>query len=410
MMDILKSLVASKRVLVLGYGREGRSSVKRIMEAGGYKSLAVSDMKDVSADVPAGVSCVSGDGYLDCLDEYDVVFKTPGIVLKKDVSEYKCEITSQTEIFMQAFGGRVIGITGTKGKSTTSSLLYHVLKEAGLDAVFAGNIGIPVFDIADEIGAETIVVIELSCHQLEFIKTSPHTAILLNVYEDHLDHYGTRDKYGLAKKNIYKFQKAGDLLFTLPEVTKEWGEAPSETVYVASEDCPVKSFEDYPKIKLKGAHNLLNAAFVYDVAKRYGVSDEAFIKALESFEPLPHRLEYAGNVKGIDFYDDSISTTVKSAISAVESIKNSAVLLAGGMERGIEYEELVEYVAKSHLKYLICMYESGKRIYDMYEALSKPDSAPKAILVSDLEGAVEASLANAKAGDAVLLSPAAASY
>ena len=301
MINIIKDLISGKRVCVLGYGREGQSSVKRIMEAGGYKSLTVNDKRDVSADVPDGVSCVSGDGYLDCLDDYDVVFKTPGIVLNKDIADYKCEITSQTEVFMQAFGDRIIGITGTKGKSTTSSLMYHVLKTAGLDTVFAGNIGIPVFDIADEIKAGTIVVIELSCHQLEYIKTSPHTAVLLNVYEDHLDHYGTREKYGLAKKNIYKFQKNTDVLYTLPEVIEEWGEAPSETVYVAREDSPVKSFEDYPAIKLKGAHNVLNAAFVYDVVKRYGVSAETFIRALETFEPLPHRLEYAGNFHGVDF-------------------------------------------------------------------------------------------------------------
>ena len=364
----------------------------------------------MSADLPAGVGLVCGDAYLDSLDDYDLVFKTPGVVLPKNINDYKCEFTSQTEVFMQTFGDRVIGITGTKGKSTTSSLLYHVLKEAGKDTVFAGNIGIPVFEIASDIKKDTAVVIELSCHQLEYIKTSPHTAVLLNVYEDHLDHYGTRERYGLAKKNIYKFQKAGDVLFTLKEVTDEWGEAPSETVYVSAADCPIASFDEYPDIKLKGAHNLLNAAFVYDVCKRHGVDDETFIKALESFNPLPHRLEYAGRFKGVDFYDDSISTTVKSAISAVESIKNSAILLAGGMERGIDYEELVKYVAKSRLKYLICMYESGARIFDMYEKLEKSADAPKAVLVRDLGEAVAVSFDKAAEGDAVLLSPAAASY
>ena len=410
LIEILKSVTDDKDVLVLGYGREGKSSLKRILEAGTYRSLTVSDSRDVSADLPAGIECISGDSYLDCLDDFDVVFKTPGIVLDKDISQYDCEITSEAEIFMEAYGDRVIGITGTKGKSTTSSLMYHVLKEAGLNTVFAGNIGIPVFDIAEEIGPDTIVVIELSCHQLEYIKTSPHKAVLLNVYEDHLDHYGTREKYGLAKKNIYRHQKEEDFLYTLTEVIKEWGKAPSKTVYVSREDCPVKNFEDYKEIKLKGAHNLLNAAFVYDVVKEYGVSDETFIKALQTFEPLPHRLEYAGNFRGIDFYDDSISTTVKSAISAVESVKNATVLLAGGMERGIEYEELVEYISKSKLKYLICMYSSGKRIYDMYEGLSKAEDAPKAVLVNDLQEAVSVSFDVAKFGEAVLLSPAAASY
>ena len=410
MMDILKSVTEDKDVLILGYGREGQSSLKRILEAGTFRSLTVSDKRDVSAELPAGIECIFGDAYQDTLDDYDIVFKTPGVVLDKDISHYDCEITSETEIFIEAYKDRIIGITGTKGKSTTSSLLYHVLKEAGLNAVFAGNIGIPVFDIADEIGPDTIVVIELSCHQLEYLKTSPHKAILLNVYEDHLDHYGTREKYGLAKKNIYRHQKAEDFLFTLPEVTKEWGEAPSKTVYVSVKDCPVKSFDDYKDIKLKGAHNLLNAAFVYDVAKDLGVSEETFIKALKTFEPLPHRLEFAGNFKGIDFYDDSISTTVKSAVSAVESIKNSSVLLVGGMERGIDYDELVEYVSKSRLKYLICMYKSGERIFEMYEELNKPEGAPKAVLAEDLAEAVAVSFKVAKPGEAVLLSPAAASY
>ena len=410
LLDILKSVTEDKDVLVLGYGREGQSSLKRILEAGTFRSLTVSDKRDVSGELPAGIECISGEAYQDNLDNFDVVFKTPGVVLNKDISQYDCEITSEAEIFMEVYRDRIIGITGTKGKSTTSSLLYHVLKTAGFNTIFAGNIGIPVFDIADEIGPDTIVVIELSCHQLEYIKTSPHKAILLNVYEDHLDHYGTREKYGLAKKNIYRHQKAEDFLFTLPEVTEEWGMAPSETVYVSAGDCPVKSFDDYKDIKLKGAHNLLNAAFVYDVVKELGVTEETFIKALQTFEPLPHRLEFAGTFKGIDFYDDSISTTVKSAISAVESVKNSAVLLVGGMERGIEYEELVEYVSKSRLKYLICMYAAGKRIYEMYDKLGKTEDAPKAVLVNDLEEAVKVSFEVAKPGDAVLLSPAAASY
>lgn len=410
LLDILRSVTEDKDVLVLGYGREGQSSLKRILEAGTYRSLTVSDKRDVSEELPAGIGCIFGDTYQDTLNDFDIVFKTPGIVLDRDISQYDCEITSEAEIFTEAYRDRIIGITGTKGKSTTSSLLYHVLKEAGIDTVFAGNIGIPVFDIAENIGPKTVVVIELSCHQLEYIKTSPHKAILLNVYEDHLDHYGTREKYGLAKKNIYKHQKEEDFLYTLPEVTAEWGKAPSRTVYVSAEDCPVKSFEEYKDIKLKGAHNLLNAAFVYDVAKEYGVGEDTFIEALKTFEPLPHRLEYAGRFKGIDFYDDSISTTVKSAISAVESIKNSAVLLVGGMERNINYEELVEYVSKSRLKYLICMYESGARIYDMYEEIDKKEYAPKAFKVKDLEEAVALSFEKAREGEAVLLSPAAASY
>lgn len=411
MKKLLDKLVKNKKVLVLGYGREGRSTLKLLLELNSAASLTVSDMKDVSAELPNGVGSVSGEGYLDCLNDFDLVFKTPGIVLPRDISEYTCEITSQTEVFIEAYKDKVIGITGTKGKSTTSSFIYFLLKECGKNVLFAGNIGIPVFDIASEVADDTIIVIELSCHQLEYAKTSPHRAILLNIYEDHLDHYGTREKYGLAKKNIYIHQEPSDYLYTLKEVVDEWGEAPSETVYITKDMCPFKSFDELSSTNFKGEHNLLNLSFAYAVSKAYGISDEEFIRAVETFETLPHRLEKAGTYNGVEYYDDSISTTVKSTISAVESIKNATVLLVGGMERNIDYSELISYVLKSRqLKNLICMYESGKRIYSEYCACSGNGGAPAAYEVKDLEEAVSLAKKMAVKGEAVLLSPAAASY
>lgn len=411
MKKILDELIKNKKVLVLGYGREGRSTLKLLLELKSAASLAVSDMKDFSDELPEGVTSVSGDGYLDCLNDYDLVFKTPGIVLPKALAEYSCEITSQTEVFMRAYRDRIIGITGTKGKSTTSSFIYYLLKECGKDVLFAGNIGIPVFEIASEVSENTIIVIELSCHQLEYAKTSPHRAILLNIYEDHLDHYGTREKYGLAKKNIYSHQKPSDYLYTLREVVDEWGKAPSETVFITKDMCPFKSFDELSATNFKGEHNLLNLSFAYEVSKAYGVSDEEFIRAVETFETLPHRLEKAGIYNGVEYYDDSISTTVKSTISAVESIKNATVLLVGGMERNIDYKELINYVSNSRqLKKLICMYESGERIYTEYCGISTGPQAPVALKVKDLEEAVSLAKRTAAKGEAVLLSPAAASY
>jgi UDP-N-acetylmuramoylalanine--D-glutamate ligase len=410
MNDLIFSYIKNKKVLILGFGREGKSSLNRILKVGGFKSVTVADKNDVSKDVPTGVFTLFGDSYQDSLNDYDVVFKSPGIVLNEDISKYSCLITSQTEIFIERFRDQIIAVTGTKGKSTTSSFLYHVLKTAGKDCLFAGNIGIPLFEIADEVKENTIIVAELSCHQLEYTKVSPKKAVLLNIYEDHLDHYGTREKYGLAKKNIYKYQKSEDFLYTLKEVTDEWGESKSKTIYVSTSVLPFKSFDEIDKVKLKGSHNLLNVAFAYEALRDCEIPDETFIKAVSSFEPLPHRLEFVGKISGVDYYDDSISTTVKSTISAVESIHNASILLLGGMERNIDYEELINYVAKSHLKYVICMYESGRRIYEMYENTKKNDDSPKAVLVSDLEEAVDFAKENAKANDAVLLSPAAASY
>jgi len=409
MNSVIGEKIRDKKIGILGFGREGKSSLRRVMKVGGYKSVTVIDARDVSGELPTGVFADCGDFYLDNLNSYDVIFKTPGVVLPKSPSDYTCEFTSQTELFISCYKDRVIGITGTKGKSTTSSLLYHVLKQAGKDVLFAGNIGIPVFEIADEINKDSVIVIELSCHQLEYAKTCPHISLLLNIFEDHLDHYGTREKYGLAKKNIYINQSSDDYLFTTKETMLEWGEGIAKTEFVVKDNLPFETFEEIGA-GLKGEHNLLNAAFVYKVAGMYGVDDECFVKAVASFKTLPHRLEHIGCFEGIDYYDDSISTTVKSAVSAVESVANSAIILVGGMERNIAYEELVEYFSKCKLKYIICMYESGKRIYEMYEKVKNKGVSPESLLVDDLEEAVKTAKRIAVKGDAVLLSPAAASY
>ena len=409
--ELIKSFITDKNILILGYGREGRSTLKRLMEIGGYKTVTVADAKDISDDLPADVSSCCGSSYMDFLDDYDYVFKSPGVVLPKTIESYSCEFTSQTEIFIRAYKNQIIGVTGTKGKSTTSSLLWHVLKVSGKDVLFAGNIGIPVFDIERKVTPRSVIVIELSCHQLEYAKTSPHKSVLLNIYEDHLDHYGTRENYAKAKKNIYLNQTGEDILYTTKETfEKEIEDCPSKTVVIDSSCLPFSSFSDIEGCKLEGTHNISNAAFVYMISKTYGITDREFVHALATFEPLPHRLQNIGCYDGVDYYDDSISTTVKSTISAVESVSNASIILIGGMERNIAYEELVNYLCHSGLNFIICMYESGARFFEMYENAEKPVNAPLAIKVSDLEEAVIVAKQKAVKGEAVLLSPAAASY
>jgi len=410
MTEALNKLILDKKVAVLGYGREGRSTLKNLMEAGGYKSLTVVDIKDFSKELPDGVEGICGDTYLDNLEAFDLVFKTPGVVLPKHPSEYNTVFTSQCEVFIKTYRNKIIGITGTKGKSTTSSLIYHVLKSCGLHVLLAGNIGIPVFDIAKDVKEDSVIVLELSCHQLEYINVSPHRAILLNIYEDHLDHYGTREKYGLAKLNIFKNQEINDILYSTEETVEEWGYPDSKLKLITKDILPFDDFSKLEGCSLKGTHNLLNCAFAYEIAKEYNISDEDFCQSVSLFETLAHRLEFIGKIKGVDYYDDSISTTVQSTISAVNSISNAALILLGGMERNIDYTKLVEFLVTSKLKYLLCMYESGKRLMDMYNALDPGENSPVAVWCTDLEGAVSFAREKALAGDAVLLSPAAASY
>ena len=410
MKKILKDLIKDKRILILGYGREGRSSLELIKNIGGYKALGVSDLKDVSKDLPEGTEGFFGESYQEAIDDFDVVFKSPGIVLERPVSEYKSLITSETEVFMQAYKDRVIGITGTKGKSTTSSLMYHVLKSAGLNVLFGGNIGIPVFDLSDSVKEDTVIVLELSCHQLEYLKTSPKRAVLLNIYEDHLDHYGTRERYAEAKKNIFSHQDPGDVLYTTEETFEKENLCKllrSKLVKISLSDAPFKDFDEIPGAKLMGAHNVLNCAFVYRIATELGVDRDTFLKALGTFEPLPHRLEKFASFEGRDFYDDSISTTTESAINAVKSVGNAGILLLGGMERNLDYSDLIRFLHASDLDHVVCMYKAGERIYDLYV---KEPGGPEAVLVKDLTEAVSFAVSNLRPGKACILSPAAASY
>lgn len=424
MLNILKQLVADKKLLILGYGREGRSTLCRLLQTDTYASLAVADQSDISLENPS-VQVLSGPTYMDRLDDYDLIFKSPGIVLPRDPSAYKCRFTSQMEVFISAYQSQIIGITGTKGKSTVTTLLYHILKESGRDAVLAGNIGIPAFDILEKINAETKIICELSCHQLEYIHVSPHISVLLNIHEEHLDHYGTLEKYIHSKQQIYLHQKPEDLLLCALSVLPAKGTCRSQ-IYTVSDRFSTADillsgsrirFErgDYQipvkDIHLLGHHNHIDIAFDYALCHMLGLSDEEFESALKSYEPLPHRLHFIGEHDHIRYYDDSISTIGDTTIQALKSVPHVGSVLIGGMDRGIEYEDLITYLSGHPVPHIILMYDTGKRIYQEIHR-NYPDfcSPERLVLVDTLEDAVAAARTLTSPGDACILSPAAASY
>lgn len=411
MIDTLRGAVRGKKVLVLGYGREGRSTFRALLRAGGWAALDVADANPVELEEPAGHKALSGPGYLDALEEYDLVFKTPGIVLPRPWESYRCRFTSQTEQFLRRYRDQVAGVTGTKGKSTTTTLLHHALERAGKDCLLAGNIGVPMFDIADRIGPETILTVELSCHQLEHCGQSPATAVLLNLYEDHLDHYGSFSAYVRAKENIYRHQRPEDALFCGPNARPAPGACPSRMALIDPDTLPFSGLEQVEGARLRGAHNLYNCAAALQVCRRFGVDDQTFTAAVASYRPLPHRLEYLGARDGVDYYDDSISTTAESAMSAVESVPDASILLLGGMDRGIEYGALADFLLReSRLDHVALMYESGARIGRLLEERVAPGAPRNWRWFPDLYEAAAWARANARPGTACILSPAAASY
>ncbi len=375
-MDIYEKFTG-KRILIWGFGREGRST------QGFLKNFCR----------PAHVDVFEGkrDGINE--DDYDYIVKSPGIVMYEDHPKY----TSQTQIFLELFRDNTIGITGTKGKSTTSALMHHVLTAAGRDTVLLGNIGEPCLDHVDEIKKDTVVVFEMSCHQLEHVTVSPHIALFLNLFEEHLDHYGTFDRYFAAKANITKYQSDRDLLFV-------GGNVPRLNTEAAIKRFDLNSVPEYG-LKILGQHNNYNAHFVHEVASSvFDIDESAIREALADFEGLAHRLQYIGTVDGTDYYDDSISTIPSATIGALNSVPNAGTVLIGGMDRGINYDTLIDFINANTCYNYVFSYDSGKRIYD---GIIKRDNCT---YKATLEEAVSYARSVTPAGRAVILSPASASY
>lgn len=368
----------NKRILIWGYGREGQSTERFLKRLCSPKSVDVFEGKREEIND----------------DAYDFIFKSPGIVMEEENEKY----TSQTDIFLEQYRNQVIGITGTKGKSTTSTMLYTVLKECtDKDVFLLGNIGKPCLDYFDEITEDAIVVFEMSCHQLAHLKVSPHIAVFLNLFEEHLDYYGTFDKYFKAKCHITQRQREEDIFFVgenVPEI-----ETKADVTRITYDE--IGNYD----LQILGEHNHYNAEFVYRIATRYfGCNEEQVQESMNAFTGLPHRLQKIATINEVDFYDDSISTIPEATINAVKSVNNAQTVLLGGMDRNIDYESILEYIRKNGHINFICMYDSGRRIYD------EVSDCNNCHYVQNLEEAVDKAKEITLPGKACILSPAAASY
>lgn len=421
--DHIKNLTENKSVCILGFGREGRATYDILAKYCVHSDIVIADLNDIDRaanGIPEDVRLICGENYQKDLDASDIVFKSPGIVLERQPEELKCTITSETQVFFEVYREQIIGITGTKGKSTVTSLIYHILKESGRECILAGNIGIPVFNIVEKMTEDTLVCCELSCHQLEYMTVSPSAAVFLNLYEEHLDHYGTMESYYNAKKNIYLYQDEEDCLLINSEISPKDDDGlvfsisdkdPDSDIYISGGKVELKfSGESYTipteKIKLLGIHNHFNIAAAYFMTAPF-VSQEEFEKALCTFDPLAHRLEFVGVFKDIRWYDDSISTACATAVEAVKSVPDAGTILIGGMDRGIDYSPLVEFLGGVEIN-VICMETSGKRVYDMMTAAGIDQQ--RIHYVPHLEDAVELAARITPPGKSCVMSPAAASY
>ena len=410
--ELILNRLRGKRILVLGFGREGRSTLRFLQKYLPDAIVAVADKNAID-----GVTH-SGEGYLEAMYNYDIVIKTPGISLK-DFDTKGVEITSQTDLFLSQFHTQTIGITGTKGKSTTTSLIYHLLKSSGRDAILTGNIGIPSFDIMEDIQPNSIVVYELSAHQLEYVHNSPRVGVLLNVFEEHLDHFGSLQRYKEAKLNLLRFMGEDDTAIIHDSLLND-----ALDLFVNSKVFSLFDFDDEidrMALPLKGEHNYMNVKAALLACDAYGVECRELIPYLYSFKPLEHRLEPVGTFDGVTFVNDSISTIPQATISACEALGRVDFLLLGGFDRGIDYQSLADYLKEHPLRHLLFTGKAGERMKSLFNGVSTGSTACNTEVPEHVEGpalyyyaSMEEAFAylalHARPGDVCLLSPAASSY
>jgi UDP-N-acetylmuramoylalanine--D-glutamate ligase len=414
-----------KRILIAGFGREGKSTLNFILKYVKNAIVTIGDEKDFNfGDEFAGVqvSKLTGKDFWGNPDDFDIMIKSPGIALKNIPEEWKktIKISSQTDLLLRFFSKQVIGITGTKGKSTTSTLIHHLLVNNGIPAILAGNMGLPFFDYLFDAENKKIVA-ELSSHQLEIINNSPAISVLLNIFPEHLDHYNDFNDYAKAKWNIGIYQQAENQFFIPYEwVGKEWQnfqalcksylnwfDFKNDKLIVGYNNDFVEEKIDLNKMPLKGRHNLKNCAAALGVAIKSGIDINDAIRSLFTFKPLPHRLEFIAEVNGITYINDSISTIPQSAIAALEAFPQSDTIILGGFNRGIDYTDLCEYLLNSSVGNIILMGDVGKIIGSAIENIK---SDKKIFYVDSMSAAVETASQNTAKNKICLLSPAAASY
>lgn len=424
--EIVKKLVG-KNIAILGFGKEGKSTYNFIRKHLPDISLTVLDKAAITIDDDK-VTIISGDDYLNNLEKYDLIIKSPGISLKDiDYSKIQDKITSQLELLLEVNRKNIIGITGTKGKSTTTSLMYEVLKAQRDNVFLLGNIGVPVFDMIEEYNNQSLLVIEMSSHQLEFVKNSPHIAVILNLFQDHLDHDGSLEHYHNNKMNIFKYQTADD--YAIYADDNEYLNAKMKSLNTAATKFNVRFddeniFGNAVRIKkdkvfindelvysdgernLIGNHNLKNIMFVLTICKILGLDFEKARETILSFKGLKYRMEYLGTYHNIKYYNDTIATIPAATENAVKAIGDVDTLIFGGLDRGIDYKEFIEFLKNSNINNLICMPSTGTNIGHLLEECTTKNIK----YVQTLKEANAMALKYTTPGKSCLLSPAAASY
>lgn len=405
-------------VAIAGYGVEGEANYTYWKNTG-HDVTIVDESHTPGRPIPPGAKVLLGEGVFQKLSDFDLVVRTAGLAPNAITTDG--DIWSSTNEFFAQCPAPIIGVTGTKGKGTVSSLIANILKAAGHTVHLIGNIGVPALKILPEIDREDIVVYELSSFQLWDLRRSPHVAVVLMIEPDHLDIHADFDDYIRAKSNIRAHQTAHDVCFYHPSNTwsekiakssvlgdiERYAHKEGHSTYVEDGSfyahkekiCPTDA------LQLPGKFNLENACAAISAARVYTVDASAIEAGLRQFTGLPHRLKLVREVAGVRYYDDSIATTPGSALAALSSFDQPKIIILGGSDKGADYEEVVEKCKVTQTS-VVAIGQTGSRIAVLCREMNVP--------VYEMNGSMKEVVAKcrslAKPGSVVLLSPASASF
>ena len=422
--------INNKNIAILGFGKEGKSTYNFIRRYSN-QTLTILDKNDILKNneylkEDKNLKIITGDTYLNNLEQYDLIIKAPGIALLDiDLKNIENKLTSQLELILEINKKNIIGITGTKGKSTTTSLLYNIIKEQNENTFLLGNIGNPILEYIEKFNDESILVIEMSSHQLEFVHQSPHIGVILNLYQDHLDHTGTLEKYHNDKMHMFKYQNKSDIgiydgqnEYLINLINKNNYESKlynfkvneKADIYVENNKIYYNNemiYDGNQERNLIGSHNLKNIMVTLLITKLLNLDLEKATKTINKFNPLEHRLERVGTYNNITYFNDTIATIPEATINGINGLGNVDTLIFGGMDRNIDYNNFIEFLKTSNITNLIGLPETGHKICKI---LKEKNTNKNIYIVETIDEAVDIADKQTKKNHICLLSPAASSY
>lgn len=420
-----------KNILVVGLAKSGVAASKLLHQLGA--NVTVNDQKPLEQNQEAqslmaeGIQVICGEHPLTLLDGgVDLVVKNPGIPYKNPLivcaNEKNIPVVTEVELAYQISEAEFVGITGSNGKTTTTTIIYEMLKQGRKKPLIAGNIGTVACEVASKATDDNIIVTELSSFQLVGTTTfRPKIAVLLNIFDAHLDYHGSRKNYALAKANIFKNQMADDFCvvnaddaevmelsnmskgikipFSVTKKVENGTYILDDAVYFQNEKIIERN-----EIALPGNHNLENILAAVSVAKLLYTPTDTIKQLLQTFTGVKHRLQYIDTIQGRKFYNDSKATNILATQKALAAFNEPTILLAGGLDRGNGFDELIPYL--KNVKMLITFGQTAKKV---------EESARKAGIVhikevDNVEAAVPVAFEHSNMGDIILLSPACASW